>query len=60
MDKERAKEMYRLHHDETLTLAEVGREYGISRERVRQILRAAGYETRSRGEAAKLRAARTP
>lgn len=47
--------MHHMHSDEGKTLEEVGIEFGVTRERVRQLLGAAGYSTRTRGDAQRLR-----
>lgn len=52
--KERARSMYE-RYLEGLSLAEVGREYGLTRERVRQIFKEAGTPTRSRAAARDVR-----
>ena len=47
--EERTSEMARLYTEDGLTLAEVGQVYGVTRERVRQVLEAAGIGRRPRG-----------
>jgi len=37
MEEERDAKIYRLWHEEKMTFAGIGRRYGLSRERVRQI-----------------------
>lgn len=49
-DPNRAEEMKRLYLDEENTLQEIGDQYGLSRERVRQILRDNGVESLGRRE----------
>jgi len=46
----RAEEMKRLHFEEHLTLAEIGRRYEISRERVRQIIGNSGRWNEEQGK----------
>ncbi len=53
----RVEEMHALYASGA-TLEEVATEFGVTRERVRQILRHHGYELRSRGEAHAVRQAR--
>jgi uncharacterized protein (DUF433 family) len=55
---ERVKEMARLHHEEGLSLAAVGAQYGLTRERVRQLLAAHGYGTVGRAKAQQRRSKR--
>jgi hypothetical protein len=43
---ERDREMVRLYEAGELTLAEIGQRFGVSRQRVHQVLRRAGVRTR--------------
>lgn len=51
---ERARQMHELY-ETGWTLEQVAQEFGVSRERVRQILRQFGYETRSVGESSAMK-----
>lgn len=54
---ERAKQMYAMYSDATnpMSMAEVGKVFELSRERVRQIFNEYGYESRSRSRTRRLK-----
>lgn len=47
-DQQRVEEMTRLYVEENQTLQQIGERYGLSRQRVQQILRGAGVESQGR------------
>ena len=54
IDKNRTKEIIRMRFGELKTLQEIGDEFGITRERVRQILGNTGYIVNRKRDEAKM------